>query len=128
MVDRVKKNRPLLPITVPVTKRALVIGGGIAGIQAALDIADAGHEVVLVEREPSIGGHMAELSETFPTLDCSAMHHDPQDGRRGQPSQHQALHLCRDRACGGLHRQLPGHHPQEGPLRDKEKCTGCGSV
>jgi heterodisulfide reductase subunit A len=56
---------------VPVTKKVLVIGGGIAGIQAALDIADAGHYVVLVEREPSIGGHMSQLSETFPTLDCS---------------------------------------------------------
>lgn len=71
LVERVKKNRILPTITVPVTKRALVIGGGIAGIQAALDIADAGHQVVLVEREPSIGGHMAQLSETFPTLDCS---------------------------------------------------------
>ncbi len=71
MVARVKKNRDLAAITVPVTKRALVIGGGIAGIQAALDIADAGHQVVLVEKEPSIGGHMAQLSETFPTLDCS---------------------------------------------------------
>ncbi len=71
MVERTKKNRVLPTITVPVTKRSLVIGGGIAGIQAALDIADSGHEVVLVEREPSIGGHMAQLSETFPTLDCS---------------------------------------------------------
>jgi len=71
LVERVKMNRKLQPITVPVTKRALVIGGGIAGIQAALDIADCGHHVVLVEREPSIGGHMAQLSETFPTLDCS---------------------------------------------------------
>ena len=71
MVERVKKNRKLVPITVPITKRALVIGGGIAGIQAALDIADCGHQVLLVEREPSIGGHMAMLSETFPTLDCS---------------------------------------------------------
>ena len=70
-VARVKKANKLADITVPVTKRALVIGGGIAGIQAALDIADAGHQVVLVEREPSIGGHMAMLSETFPTLDCS---------------------------------------------------------
>ena len=50
---------------------ALVVGGGIAGIQAALDIANAGYEVVLVEKEPSIGGHMVQLSETFPTLDCS---------------------------------------------------------
>ena len=59
IVEKVKHNRPLEPIRIPVTKRALVIGGGIAGIQAALDIADGGHEVVLVEREPSIGGHMA---------------------------------------------------------------------
>ncbi len=71
MVERVRRGKNLEPITVPVTKRSLVIGGGIAGIQAALDIADAGHQVVLVEREPSIGGHMAQLSETFPTLDCS---------------------------------------------------------
>ncbi len=71
LVERVKRDKKLVPITVPVTKRALVIGGGIAGIQAALDIADSGHHVVLVEKEPSIGGHMAQLSETFPTLDCS---------------------------------------------------------
>ncbi len=71
MVEKVKRNHELHPIHIDVTKRALVIGGGIAGIQAALDIADAGYEVVLVEREPSIGGHMAQLSETFPTLDCS---------------------------------------------------------
>jgi Heterodisulfide reductase, subunit A and related polyferredoxins len=54
-----------------VTKAALVVGGGIAGIQAALSIADAGYPVYLVEREPSIGGRMAQLDKTFPTLDCS---------------------------------------------------------
>jgi len=70
-VEKVKYNKPLQPIKVPVTKKALVIGGGIAGIQAALDIANAGQQVIMVEREPSIGGHMAQLSETFPTLDCS---------------------------------------------------------
>jgi len=63
---------PLYESTIPVTKRALVIGGGIAGIQAALDIADSGREVWLVEREPTIGGRMAMLDKTFPTLDCSA--------------------------------------------------------
>lgn len=63
---------PLNENTIPVTKRALVIGGGIAGMQAALDIADAGHEVILVERESTIGGKMAMLDKTFPTLDCSA--------------------------------------------------------
>jgi heterodisulfide reductase subunit A len=71
IVEKVKRNRPLFPINVPVTKTALVLGGGIAGIQAALDIGNAGHKVVMVERQPSIGGHMAQLSETFPTLDCS---------------------------------------------------------
>lgn len=71
LVEKVKRNRPLHPIKVPVTKTALVLGGGVAGIQAALDIANAGHKVILVERDPSIGGHMAQLSETFPTLDCS---------------------------------------------------------
>ncbi|MCL1937047.1 MAG: CoB--CoM heterodisulfide reductase iron-sulfur subunit A family protein [Candidatus Azobacteroides sp.] len=70
-VEKVKRDKPLQSIKVPITKKALVIGGGIAGIQASLDIADAGQPVILVEREPSIGGHMAQLSETFPTLDCS---------------------------------------------------------
>jgi heterodisulfide reductase subunit A len=56
---------------VPVTHAALVIGGGVAGIQAALDLADAGHLVYLVEKQPSIGGKMAQLDKTFPTMDCS---------------------------------------------------------
>ncbi|MCU0638506.1 MAG: CoB--CoM heterodisulfide reductase iron-sulfur subunit A family protein [Candidatus Krumholzibacteria bacterium] len=71
IVEKVRRNKPLVPIKVPVTKTALVLGGGIAGIQAALDIANAGHKVIMVERSPSIGGHMSQLSETFPTLDCS---------------------------------------------------------
>jgi len=70
-VEKVKRNHPLKPIRVPITKKALVLGGGIAGIQAALDIANTGSPVLLVEKSPSIGGHMSQLSETFPTLDCS---------------------------------------------------------
>ncbi len=70
-VEKVRRNESLEPIGVPVTRRALVIGGGISGIQSALDLANSGYEVVLVERSPSIGGHMIQLSETFPTLDCS---------------------------------------------------------
>jgi heterodisulfide reductase subunit A2 len=70
-VAKIRHNHALSPITIPLNRRALVVGGGVAGIQAALDIADAGRQVVLVEREPSIGGKMAGLSETFPTLDCS---------------------------------------------------------
>lgn len=62
---------PLDMLEVPVTKNALVIGGGIAGINAALDLADMGIETYLVEREPSIGGRMAQLNKTFPTMDCS---------------------------------------------------------
>jgi heterodisulfide reductase subunit A len=71
-IAKAKELEPLTPMTVPVTKRALVIGGGIAGIQAALNISSLGHEVVVVERTPSIGGRMAQLEKTFPTLDCSA--------------------------------------------------------
>ena len=70
----VAKARYLMPLDmlrVPVTKRALVIGGGIAGISAALDLGDMGFETYLVEKEPSIGGRMAQLNKTFPTMDCS---------------------------------------------------------
>jgi len=62
---------PLDMIKVPVTKRAMVIGGGVAGISAALDLADQGIETVLVEKQPTIGGVMAQLNKTFPTMDCS---------------------------------------------------------
>ncbi len=58
-------------LTVPVSQRALVIGGGIAGIEAAIELADAGHKVTLVEKAPSIGGIMAQLDKTYPTMDCS---------------------------------------------------------
>ncbi|MGD2145905.1 MAG: FAD-dependent oxidoreductase [Anaerolineae bacterium] len=70
-VARVAYHAPLEPRQEPVTEAALVVGGGIAGIQAALSIADAGYQVYLVEKEPSIGGRMAQLDKTFPTLDCS---------------------------------------------------------
>lgn len=70
-VGRVRHNDVLDKIRVPITKKALVIGGGVAGIQAALDIAEGGRQVILLEKEESIGGRMAQLSETFPTMDCS---------------------------------------------------------
>jgi len=70
-VARVAYHAALEPRQEPITRAALVVGGGIAGIQAALSIADAGYPVYLVEREPAIGGHMAQLDKTFPTLDCS---------------------------------------------------------
>ena len=71
-IAKVHLNAPLTAGESPVVKRALVIGGGIAGIQTALDIADAGYEVDIVEKTPTIGGKMAQLDKTFPTLDCAA--------------------------------------------------------
>ena len=71
-VSKVLRNKPLQVATVPIRKKAMVIGGGIAGMQAALDIAEAGHQVILVEREATIGGKMTQLDKTFPTMDCAA--------------------------------------------------------
>ena len=71
-VYRIEEHAPLEPIRVPVNPATLVVGGGIAGITAALELADAGYPVHLVERQPSIGGHMAAFDKTFPTLDCAA--------------------------------------------------------
>jgi heterodisulfide reductase subunit A len=70
-VSRVRLLRPLEELEVPVTQKSLVIGAGIAGIQAALDLADNGFQVYLVEKKPSIGGVMAQLDKTYPTMDCS---------------------------------------------------------
>jgi heterodisulfide reductase subunit A len=71
-VGRVVHQQPLNSLFVPIDPNVLVVGGGITGIQAALEIANSGKKVYLVEREPSIGGHMAQFDKTFPTLDCSA--------------------------------------------------------
>jgi heterodisulfide reductase subunit A-like polyferredoxin len=70
-VSRTRLLYPLKEDILPLTKRTLVIGGGVAGIQAALDLADSGYDVVLVEKRPTIGGVMAQLDKTFPTMDCS---------------------------------------------------------
>ncbi len=70
-VSRVRLLESLSEETLPLIKRSLVIGGGVAGIQAALDLADNGYDVVMVEKHPSIGGTMAQLDKTFPTMDCS---------------------------------------------------------
>lgn len=70
-VARVRQLQALEPERLPLVKKTLVIGGGVAGIQAALDLADNSYNVVLVEKRPSIGGTMAQLDKTFPTMDCS---------------------------------------------------------
>lgn len=70
-IARVRHLEPLIEDTLPLTAKTLVIGGGVAGIQAALDLADSGYDVTLVEKNPSIGGVMAQIDKTFPTMDCS---------------------------------------------------------
>lgn len=70
-ISRVRHLEPLHEETLPLTPKTLVIGGGVAGIQAALDLADSGYDVTLVEKSPSVGGIMAQLDKTFPTMDCS---------------------------------------------------------
>ncbi|HID32661.1 MAG TPA: CoB--CoM heterodisulfide reductase iron-sulfur subunit A family protein [bacterium (Candidatus Stahlbacteria)] len=70
-VARARHLEPLIETEIPVTQAALIIGGGIAGIQASLDLADAGYQVYLVEKEASIGGLMSQLAKTYPTMDCA---------------------------------------------------------
>ena len=106
--------------------RALVIGAGIGGMQAALDIADSGFEVVLVEQAPSIGGHMAQLSETFPTLDCSQCILTPRTVEVGQHPNIRLLTLSEVVSVEGElgnFRVRIRRHPR---YVIEEKCTACG--
>lgn len=126
LVEKVKHNKPLSTIKVPVTKKALVIGGGIAGIQASLDIANAGHQVVLVEKEPSIGGHMSQLSETFPTLDCSQCILTP---RMVEVAQHPNITLmtyAELEKLDGFIGNFKATIRKKAKSLDEKLCTGCG--
>jgi len=126
LVEKVKRNKPLYPIKVPVTKTALVLGGGIAGIQAALDIANAGHKVIMVEREPSIGGHMSQLSETFPTLDCSQCILTP---RMVEVAQHPNITLytyAELESLEGFIGNFKARIRKKSRSLDEKLCTGCG--
>jgi heterodisulfide reductase subunit A len=125
-VAKVQNDVALEPIKVPVTRRALVIGAGVAGIQAALDIADAGHEVVLVEREPSVGGKMAGLSETFPTLDCSQCILTPRMVEVGQHPRIKLYTYSEVEGVDGFVGNFKITIRQKARYVDISKCTGCG--
>jgi NADH:ubiquinone oxidoreductase subunit E len=126
MVEKVKRNTPLYEIRVPVTQRCLVIGGGIAGIQTALDIAEGGKEVVLVEKDPSIGGHMAQLSETFPTLDCSQCILTPKMVEVRQHSKIKLYTYSEVEEVSGYVGNFKVKIKKKARSVDLEKCTGCG--
>ena len=126
-VAKTIRNRELEPIRVPVTRRAMVIGGGVAGIQAALDIADAGHEVILVERDPSIGGKMAGLSETFPTLDCSQCILTPKMVDVGQHPKIKLYTYSEIEAVNGYVGNFSVTIRKKARYVDMDKCTGCGA-
>src|SRR5208283_607144 len=125
-VAKTRYNHALAPIEIPLTRRALVIGGGVAGIQAALDIADAGNQVVLVEREPSIGGKMAGLSETFPTLDCSQCILTPRMVDVGQHPKIKLYSYSEVEAVDGFVGNFEITIRQKARYVDVTKCTGCG--
>jgi heterodisulfide reductase subunit A2 len=125
-VEKARYNRPLDPIRVPVTKRALVVGGGVAGIQAALDIADTGYEVVMVERDPSIGGKMAGLSETFPTLDCSQCILTPRMVEVGQHPNIRLYSYSEVESVEGYVGSFNVTIRQKARYVDIDKCNGCG--
>lgn len=126
-VAKVLRHEPLYPRQVEVTKQALVIGGGITGIQAALDIANAGYEVVMVEREPSIGGRMAQLDKTFPTLDCSACILTPKMVDLAQHPKIKLLTYAEVKKVKGFVGNFEVEILQKAKKVDHLKCTGCGT-
>ncbi len=125
-VAKVAKNHALFTSSIPVTKRALVVGGGIAGIQAALDIADAGYPVTLVEREPSLGGKMVMLDKTFPTMDCSACICTPKMVDAGQHPNITVMTSCEVEKVSGYIGNFEVTIRQKATYVDHSVCTGCG--
>ena len=125
-VARVTYQEPLEKMYVKVNPRTLVIGGGIAGLQATLELADAGYPVTLIEREPSIGGHMAQFDKTFPTLDCSACILTPKMSEVGQ-HENVTLHTYAElEEVSGSVGNFKVKIRLKAKMVDAEKCTGCG--
>ena len=125
-IAKVNLNAPLKPGESLVTKRALVIGGGIAGIQTAIDIADAGYEVDIVEKTPSIGGRMSQLDKTFPTLDCSACILTP---KMVEAAAHEKITIytySEVEKVSGFVGDFTVDIRKKARYVDANKCTGCG--
>lgn len=125
-IAKVLLNAPLTAGTSRVVKRALVIGGGIAGIQTALDIAEAGYEVDIVEKTPSIGGRMSQLDKTFPTLDCSACILTP---KMVEAAAHEKITIYTYSEVEKVTGFVGDFHVdirKKARSVDMSKCTGCG--
>ena len=125
-IAKVNLNAPLTPGQTPVTKRALVIGGGIAGIQTALDIADAGFPVDIVEKNPTIGGKMAQLDKTFPTLDCAACILTPKMVDAGQNENIRIFSYSEVQSVSGFVGNFTVEIKKKARYVKEDLCTGCG--
>jgi len=125
-VRRVYYQEPLETREVPVSPNTLVVGGGVAGIQAALEIADSKHKVYLVEREPSVGGHMIQLDKTFPTLDCSACILTPKMSLVGAHPYIDLMSYSEVENVSGYVGNFKVKINKKARYVDVDKCTGCG--
>ena len=125
-VRKVLLDSPLHPREVSVNPSVLIIGGGIAGIQAALNIAEAGKKVYLVEKSPSIGGHMAQLDKTFPTLDCSACILTPKMTDVGAHPNIELMTWSEVEEVSGFVGNFKVKVRKKARFVDMEKCIGCG--
>ncbi len=126
-VAKVHLNAPLIPGESPVTKRALVIGGGIAGIQTALDIADAGYEVDIVEKSPTIGGKMSQIDKTFPTLDCAACILTPKMVEAAQNEKIKIYSFSEVEEVKGFVGNFSVKIRRKARYVKEDICTGCGA-
>jgi heterodisulfide reductase subunit A len=125
-VRRVQLQEELEPTAVPVNPNTLVVGAGIAGIQASLELGDAGYPVFLVEREPSIGGHMAQFDKTFPTLDCAACILTPKMSDIGAHPNIKLLSYSEVEEVSGFVGNFNVRIRKKARYVDEDSCTGCG--
>jgi len=125
-VARARLLQPQQEMVIPVTDAALVIGGGVAGIQAALDLADSGHKVYLVEEQPSIGGIMAQLDKTFPTMDCSICILGPKMMDVGRHPRIELLSYSTVESVSGYVGNFKVRIRRKARFVDETKCTACG--